>query len=112
LTSPERPDHHLGALQLHEPESIAALLAALKPQAQSSLSVPFVQLADKARELLVETKIGEAAYPEATLAPRPLFQTRHAREASFEASADPMADELAWSLWKFRTYGLPSTLSF
>jgi hypothetical protein len=98
---PPGAGHPLGALQLPEPEQVGALLASLKPQIQLSPSTPLLQSPTSAvQQRPVATGTSEPTYPEAALPPRPMFQTRQARDAIFAAWADHVGDDLAWNMWK------------
>ena len=82
----------------HPPPAVAALLAASKTQAERPLRLAFADRPpNPVRQWPREMVTGQAARPEATLTPRPIFTARHAQDALFERWDDKILGVPAWN---------------
>jgi hypothetical protein len=80
-------------------EGVAALVAASRPQAVSSLSLTSTDVhPNLVQQSSLPTETGQPAQPQAAVAPRAVLTARHAQDAVFERWADTVLDLLAWSL--------------
>src|SRR5207237_10180112 len=79
-------------------DPVAALLAASKTQAERPLRLAFADRPpNPVRQWPREMVTGQAARPEATLTPRPIFTARHAQDALFERWDDKILGVPAWN---------------
>ena len=96
---PRTPVPHRALPSRPQRDGVAAMTAASRPQAVSSLPLTSTDLhPNLVPQSSVPTEMGQPAQPQAAVAPRAVLTARHAQEAVFERWVDPVVDVLAWNL--------------